>query len=293
MDGTIASLLARLGLETLSDDLFQGTSPQGGRRVFGGQVVAQALVAAQRTVDPERPAHSLHGYFMRPGDPARPIAYRVERLRNGGSFSTRRVDAVQAGEVIFSMLAAFQRIEEGLTHQAGMPDVPPPEDLPSGPDLTQRLLAAAPEPVRRYWLRPRPFEFRPVSLDHYLTAERLEPAHQIWIRLTEPTELDPAASRAVLAYLSDLTLLDVSLFAHGTAVYDPRLQVASLDHALWFHRPAVPFDDWLLYAQDSPATSGGRGFSRGSLFTRDGRLVASVAQEGLIRRRRRDGRTPA
>jgi acyl-CoA thioesterase-2 len=226
----------------------------------------------------------LHAYFMRPGDPSVPIIYEVDRIRDGKSFATRRVVAIQHGEAIFSMSASFQVEESGFDHQLPMPSVPPPEELPSESDLKALFVESAPEPVRRYWERERPLELRPVDLRHYLSREPLEPVQQVWIRATGRLPDDPNIHRSVLAYASDMTLLDTSLFAHGRNIFDRDLQVASLDHALWFHRP-FRIDEWLLYNEDSPSASGARGFSRGSLFSRDGRLIASVAQEGLIRRR--------
>jgi acyl-CoA thioesterase-2 len=285
MPNAIETLLSILDLEPLEHNLFRGRSPQvGWQRVFGGQVIGQALVAAARTVE-GRAAHSLHAYFMRPGDPSVPIIYEVDRIRDGKSFATRRVVAIQHGEAIFSMSASFQVEEQGFDHQLPMPSVPPPEDLPSESDLKALFVEKAPEPVRRYWERERPLELRPVDLRHYLSREPLEPVQQVWIRATGRLPDDPNIHRSVLAYASDMTLLDTALFAHGRNIFDRDLQVASLDHALWFHRP-FRIDEWLLYNEDSPSASGARGFSRGSLFSRDGRLIASVAQEGLIRRRR-------
>jgi acyl-CoA thioesterase-2 len=284
MANAIETLLSILDLEPLEHNLFRGRSPQvGWQRVFGGQVIGQALVAAARTVE-GRAAHSLHAYFMRPGDPSVPIIYEVDRIRDGKSFATRRVVAIQHGEAIFSMSASFQVEESGFDHQLPMPSVPPPEELPSESDLKALFVESAPEPVRRYWERERPLELRPVDLRHYLSREPLEPVQQVWIRATGKLPDDPNIHRSVLAYASDMTLLDTSLFAHGRNIFDRDLQVASLDHALWFHRP-FRIDEWLLYNEDSPSASGARGFSRGSLFSRDGRLIASVAQEGLIRRR--------
>ncbi|MEM6665831.1 MAG: acyl-CoA thioesterase II [Pseudomonadota bacterium] len=284
----IAELLGILDLEPLERNLYRGTSPQvGWQRVFGGLVIAQSLMAAIRTVDDPRSAHSLHGYFMRPGDPAVPIIYEVDRIRDGRSFTTRRVVAIQHGKAIFSMSASFQVGEEGLEHQIAMPDVPDPESLPSEAELKAMLIDRMPDPVRRYWNRRRPIELRPLDLAHYVSEQPLPPRQQIWFRATGPLPDDPAIQRTALAYASDMTLLDTSLFAHGKSVFSPDLQVASLDHALWFHHPAR-MDDWLLYSQDSPASSGARGFTRGSIFNRDGLLVASVAQEGLIRPRKVD-----
>jgi len=291
MPNAVETLLSILDLEQLERNLFRGLSPQvGWQRVFGGQVIGQALVAAARTVE-GRGVHSLHAYFMRPGDPAVPIIYDVDRIRDGNSFTTRRVVAIQHGEAIFSMSASFQIEEAGLDHQIPMPKVPPPEDLPSEADLKAAYLHNAPEGVRRYWERPRPIELRPVDLRHYISREPLEPSQHVWVRATGKLPDDPDVHRCVLAYASDMTLLDTSLFAHGRSIFDPDLQPASLDHALWFHRP-FRADEWLLYAEDSPSASGARGFTRGSLFSRDGRLVASVAQEGLIRIRAPGERKP-
>ncbi|WP_286194997.1 acyl-CoA thioesterase II [Agrobacterium sp. Ap1] len=278
-------LIKTLDLEQLEHNLYRGTSPDiGWQRVFGGQVIAQALVAAQRTVDADRFVHSLHAYFVRPGDPSVPIVYQVERLRDGGSFATRQVQAIQHGRAIFTLSSSFQRDEEGYEHQIALPDVPAPEELIDEAEFKRIFLPKAPEAIRRYWERPRPIELRPTSLKHYLTTEKLEPLQDVWVRTVGDVPGDRGLQAAILAYLSDMTLLDASLYPHGTSVFDPRLQAASLDHAMWFHRP-IRFDDWLLYSQDSPSASGGRGMTRGSLYTRSGVLVASVAQEGLIRKK--------
>ncbi len=281
-------LIKTLDLEQLEHNLYRGTGPSiGWQRVFGGQVIAQALVAAQRTVDADRFVHSLHAYFVRPGDPSVPIVYQVERIRDGGSFATRQVQAIQHGRAIFSMLASFQPDEGGYEHQIEFPDVPQPEDLMEEAEFKRLFLPKAPDAIRRYWERPRPIELRPTSLKHYLTTEKLEPRQDVWVRTIGAVPDDRGVQAAILAYLSDMTLLDASLYPHGTSVFDPRLQAASLDHAMWFHRP-VRFDDWLLYSQESPSASGGRGMTRGSLYTRSGVLVASVAQEGLIRKKAND-----
>ncbi|KRA00168.1 acyl-CoA thioesterase II [Mesorhizobium sp. Root157] len=287
MTAAMDELLSILDLERLEHNLFRGRSPETDwQRVFGGQTIAQALVAAQRTVEPERHVHSLHGYFMRPGDTKLPIVYEVDRIRDGGSFTTRRVVAIQHGNAIFSLEASFQRDEHGLEHQVPMPlDVPPPDKLLSQRELIGKFGEAVPEGIRRYWERDRPIEMKPVMLKHYTSREKLEPKQNIWIRTSGPVPADRAIQAAVLAYLSDMTLLDTSTFAHGRAIFDRDIQAASLDHAMWFHRPHA-LDDWILYSQDSPSTQGSRGFTRGSLFARDGTLVASVAQEGLIRLKR-------
>ena len=278
-------LIATLDLEKLEEDLFRGNSPQDDwQRVFGGQVIAQALMAAQRTVPPDRFVHSLHAYFLRPGDPSVPIVFQVERIRDGSSFATRRVVAVQHGKAIFSMSASFQVEEPGFDHQLPMPPVAPPETLMGEKEFKELFLAQAPEVVRRYWRRERPIEIRPVALAHYLTKDELEPRQDVWVRAVGKVPSDRHYQAAVLAYLSDMTLLDTSLYPHGASIFDADLQAASLDHAMWFHR-SCDLSDWLLYTQDSPSSSGARGFSRGSLYSRSGTLVASVAQEGLIRKK--------
>jgi acyl-CoA thioesterase-2 len=287
MSAALQELLAILDLEQLEHNLYRGRSPElDWQRVFGGQTIAQALVAAQRTVAADRHVHSLHGYFMRPGDTKVPILYQVDRIRDGGSFTTRRVMAVQHGQAIFSLEASFQIDEDGLEHQIPMPlDVPDPDTLGTQQDLIVKFGDAVPQGIRRYWERDRPVDMKPIMLKHYTSREKLDPRQNIWIRTTGPVPNDRATQAAVLAYLSDMTLLDTSTFAHGRAVFDQDIQAASLDHAMWFHRPH-PIDDWLLYTQDSPSTSGARGFTRGALYARDGTLIASVAQEGLIRLRR-------
>jgi acyl-CoA thioesterase-2 len=283
MPAAVTSLLATLDLEPLEHNLFRGHSPQvGWQRVFGGQVIAQALSAATRTVAAERPAHSLHGYFLRPGDPEVPIIFEVDRIRDGKSFTTRRVVAIQHGHAIFSMSVSYHVEETGLDHQTDAPQVPPPEALMSDEELQRLIMAVGSEPVKAYWRRERPIELRPVSLKHYTSRQKLEPVQQVWFRATGALPDDPAVHKSVLAYASDLLLLDTSLYPHGRSLFDSDLQVASLDHALWFHR-AFRADEWLLYAQDSPTAYGSRGFNRGAVFTREGVLVASVAQEGLIR----------
>jgi acyl-CoA thioesterase-2 len=279
-------LLSILDLERLEHNLYRGRSPQvEWQRVFGGQTIAQALVAAQRTVEPDRFVHSLHGYFMRPGDIRVPIVYEVDRIRDGGSFTTRRVLAIQHGQAIFSLEASFQVDEKGLEHQFALPDdVPPPEGLQTQRQLLERA-ERVPEAVRRFWARERPLELRPVNLQHYESRDKLPPRQNVWIRLGGPVPDDRALQSVLLAYLSDMTLLDTSTFAHGRGLFDPDIQAASLDHSMWFHRPHS-LDGWLLYAQDSPSSSGSRGFSRGTLYARDGTLIASMAQEGLIRLKR-------
>ncbi|MFZ0729759.1 MAG: acyl-CoA thioesterase II [Methylovirgula sp.] len=284
MAHAVDNLLMILDLERIEHNIFRGHSPQvGWQRVFGGLVIAQALVAAARTVEAREP-HSLHAYFLLPGDPSVPIVYEVDRIRDGRSFTTRRCIAIQHGRAIFALSASFQIIERGLDHALSMPDVPGPEDLPSEAELYAQFGGMFPEPMRRWFAQERPIEIRPVDLAHYLGQKRSVPVQYVWIRASGALPDDPAVHRAVLAYLSDMTLLDAALVAHGRTIFEPDLQVASLDHALWFHRP-FRADQWLLYAQDSPNSGGARGLTRGLIYDRNGSLVASVAQEGLIRLR--------
>jgi acyl-CoA thioesterase-2 len=285
MSAAVQELLAVLDLEQLEVNLFRGLSPQvGWQRVFGGQVIGQALVAAVRTVEGRAP-HSLHAYFLLPGDPKVPIIYDVERTRDGRSFTTRRVKAIQHGQPIFTMSASFHSDEEGLTHQAKMPDVPDPDTLPTDRDVRERILPTMPDPVRRYYERERPIELRPVEYGRYLGQKFEDGKFNVWIRATDRLPDDPAIHQCVLAYASDMTLLDTALVPHGRTLFEKEFMPASLDHAMWLHRP-FRADEWLLYAQDTPNASGARGFARGLIFSRDGTLVASVAQEGLVRLRR-------
>jgi acyl-CoA thioesterase II len=286
MSSAVQELVAILDLEPIEVNLFRGRSPQvGWQRVFGGQVIGQALVAACRTVDvAERPPHSLHAYFLLAGDPKVPIIYEVDRIRDGKSFATRRVNAIQHGHAIFSMSASFHRDEEGFTHQAAMPEVPKPDDLPSEAQVKQSIMPMMPDPVRRYYERERPIELRPVEFDRYLGKPIDTGKFHVWMRVTSRLPDEPAIHQCALAYASDLTLLDAALVPHGRTVFEKSIMAASLDHALWFHRP-FRADEWLLYAQDSPNLSGARGFARGLIFASDGTLVASVAQEGLLRQR--------
>jgi acyl-CoA thioesterase II len=284
----VEELIETLDLEPLEVNLFRGRSPQSRwQRVFGGQVIGQALVAACRTVEDiaVRPPHSLHAYFMLGGDPKVPIVYEVDRIRDGRSFTTRRVVAIQHGHAIFTMAVSYHLVEEGLSHQAKMPDVAMPEALPSEAELKERIWPLMPEPVRRYYERERPIELRPVEMGRYLGEKNPDGRFNVWIRATGKLPDSPAIHQCVLAYASDMMLLDAALIPHGKSVFSEDIMAASLDHALWFHRP-FRADEWLLYAQDSPSLSDSRGFSRGLIFSRDGTLVASVAQEGLLRQRR-------
>jgi acyl-CoA thioesterase-2 len=287
MSSAVTDMLSILDLEQIEPHLFRGQSPQvEWQRVFGGQVIGQALVAACRTVK-DRSIHSLHGYFILPGDPKVPILYEVDNVRDGRSFTTRRVRAFQHDKVIFFLSASFHVAEQGLHHQVKMPDVPPPEDLPDDRDIAARILPHMPNPLRIYHERQRPIDLRPVEIERYMSREPRDPQFNVWIKASTRLPDTPEIHQCVLAYASDMTLLDTSLVAHGKTVFDKEIQPASLDHALWLHGP-FRADEWLLYAQDSPFSGGSRGFARGQIFTRDGRLVASVAQEGLIRLRHPD-----
>jgi acyl-CoA thioesterase II len=291
MPSAIQDLLGILDLEPLEVNLFRGRSPQSRwQRVFGGQVIGQALVAACRTVDEvgTRPPHSLHAYFLLGGDPKVPIIYEVDRIRDGKSFTTRRVIAIQHGRAIFSMAVSFHVHEQGLSHQFKMPDVPKPDALPSDVEVKERIMPLMPEPVRRYYERERPIELRPVEFKRYLGEKSAEGRFHVWIRATGRLPDEPAIHQCVLAYASDMMLLDAALIPHGRSVFSEDIMAASLDHALWFHRP-FRADEWLLYAQDSPSLADSTGFSRGLIFASDGTLVASVAQEGLLRQRRPSG----
>jgi acyl-CoA thioesterase-2 len=274
-----------LNLEQLEVDIFRGLSPDEDlQRVFGGQVAGQALVAAGRTVPADRPVHSLHAYFLRPGDPTIPIIYTVDRIRDGRSFSTRRVIAVQHGKAIFALSASFHIVEEGAEHQFPMPDAPPPESVP----LWQARLREFGDRVPARWLRPRPVEVRYVGGPPW--AERdpdaaADASTMVWMRASGPLPDDPLVHVCAAAYASDMTLLDSVLIAQRLAWAEDSVTGASLDHAMWFHAP-FRADDWLLYVQEAPATSGARGLARGHIYRRDGRLAISVVQEGLIRARR-------
>ena len=285
MDQRLADLLQLLELEPLEVNMFRGESRDiGSPQVFGGQVLGQALSAAAATVD-GRVVHSLHAYFLRRGDCNAPIVYEVDRSLDGRSFSNRRVVAIQHGQQIFTMAASFQAAETGFDHQIEMPQVPQPESLADWRGPPPQLLERLPERVRRFFEQPRPFEFRMLQPIDYLKPQRASPARQVWFRAVDRLPDDEMLQRRLLAYVSDFFLLDTATLPHGTSFLRPSLVMASLDHAMWFHRP-LRVDDWLLYAMESPSASGARGFARASVFARDGRLVASAAQEGLVRPRR-------
>jgi len=284
MDGRLADLQRQFELERLEVNLFRGQSRDtGSPQVFGGQVLGQALKAASATIEDGRVVHSLHAYFLRRGDFTKPIVYSVDRSRDGGSFSTRRVVAIQDGEQIFICSASFQIPEPGLDYQASAPPVPPPEELKPFLKPSAEELEKLPEKLRRWLQIERPFEFRPVQPYNPLApVATVPPVRQIWMRAVDKLPDDDALHRCLLAYISDYWLLDTSTMPHGSSFLRGNLIMASIDHAIWFHRP-VRVDEWLLYSLDSPSSSGARGFARGSLYSRDGVLVASTAQEGLIR----------
>ena len=278
-------LVKILDLEPLEQNLYRGqTQKQGWQRVYGGLVLAQSLVAAVRTVEPDRFAHSMHGYFLLGGEPGTPIMYDVERVRDGKSFNTRRVKAIQHGRPIFFLSVSFQKREDGLVHQTEMPDVPLPEDLPNEQQLEEQYAADLPANLRSYLRRERPFEMRPVDFSRYVTRAKAPPRQCVWIRATGHLADDQNLHNALLAYASDFTLLETALIAHGKLLFDTDIQLASIDHAMWLHAP-FRADEWLLYAQESTFAGGARGFCRGSIYTQDGVLVASVTQEGLMRNR--------
>lgn len=283
MTDPLVSLLDLLDLEPLEYNIYRGYNQEiGSGRVFGGQVLAQALVAARRTVDEPRDVHSLHGYFILPGDVSHPIVYFVDRLRDGRSFTTRRVTGIQHGEAIFSMTASFHREEPGEEHQAPMPDAPGPESLTSELTLIRQVADRIPPRLRGILTAERAIDVRPVDPSDFFLPEPKPPTQMLWFRAIGEMPEALVEHQAVLAYSSDYQLLATALQPHGLTVRSPHLQVASLDHSIWFHRP-FRVDEWLLYVMDSPAAGGARGFARGSVYTRDGRLVASVAQEGLMR----------
>ncbi|MGH8191384.1 MAG: acyl-CoA thioesterase II [Rhodanobacteraceae bacterium] len=281
----VSELIELLQLERLEDNLFRGQSRDiGTRYVFGGQVLGQALSAAQQTVDPARAAHSLHGYFLRAGDIEKPIVYRVNRARDGHSFSVRRVEAIQHGQPILNCAVSFQVEETGFEHQSDMPEVPRAEDLAPPTSLPAEELAKLPPKLRRWLRTDGPFEYRFVWPRDPLHPSKRPPYQHIWFRLSQHVDANPALHRALLAYASDFHLIGTALLPHGVSYLTPRLQLASLDHAMWFHRP-FRVDDWLLYACESPTAQAARGLVRGQLFDSAGKLVASTAQEGLLRLR--------
>mgnify|MGYP001555711236 CR=1 FL=1 len=282
----IDEVLDLLGLEPIEVNIFRGVSPKDRmQRVFGGQVLGQALVAAYRTVE-NRVCHSLHAYFLRAGDPKVPILYEVDRSRDGASFTSRRVVAIQHGHQIFTLAASFQVPEEGFEHQFEMPEAPDPESLPTEAEMRAKAVAQVSEEDREWFTRPRPIEMRHVEPVEFFKPPKRAPRQMVWFRATGKLPDDLSLHQCLLAYASDMTLLDTATRPHGIGWFDRSVQMASIDHAMWFHRP-FRADEWLLYVQDAPSASGARGFNRGAIYTRSGTLVASVAQEGLMRPRKR------
>lgn len=285
MSQILQNLLELLNLEKIEEGLFRGQSEDLGlRQVFGGQVVGQALYAAKQTVAAERSVHSFHSYFLRPGDSSKPIVYDVETLRDGKSFSTRRVSAIQHGKPIFYMTASFQSLEQGFEHQNTMPDVPPPEGLLSESEIVQQLSPMLPKKVRDNFTGQKPIEMRPVKFHNPLKGNIEEPSRHVWLRANGTMPDDLRIHQYLLGYASDFNLLPTALQPHGVGFLEPGMQVATIDHSMWFHRP-FRIDNWLLYAVESSSASGARGFVRGQFYTRDGVLVATTVQEGVIRQR--------
>ena len=285
MSQVLDDLVNLLTLEPIEENLFRGSSQDlGFRQLFGGQVLGQSLSAMSQTVEDARHVHSMHGYFLRPGDAGLPVVYQVDRVRDGGSFSTRRVTAIQKGQPIFTSSASFQYDEGGFEHQTTMPDVVGPENLPSELDMMRLRAHLIPESMREKLLCAKPIEFRPVVGEDPFNPKVTDPIKYVWFRADGTLPDTPALHKYLLAYASDFGLLTTSLLPHGKGVWQKDMQVASLDHALWFHAD-LRADDWLLYAMDSPWAGNSRGFSRGSVYNRAGQLVASVTQEGLISHR--------
>lgn len=285
MDPILEDLVGLMQLRRIEEDVFAGDSRDiGTPQVFGGQVLGQALAAAALTVAEGRVAHSLHAYFLRRGDVKAPIRYEVDRARDGASFSNRRIVAIQHDRPIFNMGASFQAVEQGIEHQASMPDVPGPEGLTDKYEVDPGVLALMNDKLRNYIQRDRPFEVRPVQEPQLVNPKKLEPVKQVWIRAKDELPADPLLHQALFAYVSDYELLGTATLPHGISFTNKGIQMASLDHAVWFHHP-VRMDQWLLFSFDSPVSAGSRGLARGMVFTQDGKLVATSTQEGLIRMR--------
>lgn len=285
MKAVVSDLLEIISLERLEENLFRGqTRNTGQRSIFGGLVAGQALMAANRTVESDRPVHSLHAYFLRPGDFRVPVIYDVERIRDGKSFTTRRVTGIQHGRPIFTLEASFQVDEGGVEHQTSMPEVPGPEGLPSDQSQREAYAHRIPEQMRAAFVAERPVEFRGVKPVDNFEAEPQDASRRMWFRLADTVDVDAATHRALLAFCSDFGLLGTAMLPHGMSFFQPQVQSASIDHAMWFHRP-FRVDEWLLYCTESPSASGARGLNFGSIYRQDGVLVANVAQEGLMRLR--------
>ena len=289
---SLKDVVALFQLERSGEDCFHGPSLDlKWGYLFGGQIAAQALAAAERTVEADQTAHSLHGYFLRPGDERIPVSYVLRRVRDGKSFATRHVDAIQGGHAIFTLIASFQREESGFEHQADMPQTPGPEGLMSQGEIARACGERMPDSAREQLSLEGAIEIRPVHVADPITSPTTSPMRRVWYRATERLPDSPALHRHLLTYVSDLNLLSTAMDPHALSWLQPDVQAASLDHAIWFHRP-FRMDEWLLYVNDSPSAQGARGYARGQFFTQDGRLVASTAQEGLIRLTKKDAGTP-
>ncbi len=285
MNQQLQQLYDHLDLERLDDNLFRTKHRnEGWRQIFGGQVLAQALASASHTVPADRQPHSLHSYFMRPGHMEHPISFQVDRIRDGKSFNTRRVIATQGGDAILELAASFQVLEPGLSHQSVMPEVPPPDQCLTRQQQAEQLRDMMSEEMLAGLSRPYAIDLRHVEPENMFRPQRSEPRRSVWLRLNAELPPNYPWHAHMLAYASDMTLLETSLRPHGLSFFSPNLQIASLDHSMWFHRP-FRMDEWLLYVQDSPCAAGSRGFNRGSIYRENGELVVSVAQEGLIRMR--------
>jgi acyl-CoA thioesterase II len=285
MSQVLKDLLTLLSLEKIEQGLYRGQSQDlGFKALFGGQVMGQALSAAQESVELDRHVHSLHSYFLRPGDAAKPVIYEVENIRDGRSFNTRRVKAIQNGKAIFYMTASFQLEEKGFDHQTDMPKVTGPDELPSFTDFIFDNQQYIPENVRGKFLSEKPIELKPVEQYNWIKPEKSEPICHMWIKANGQLPDDPRIHKYMLAYTSDFHFLPTALFSHGVSHWQPNFQIATIDHAMWFHRP-FRFDDWLLYVMESPTSIGGRGLVRGQIYNQAGDLVATTMQEGVIRQR--------
>lgn len=285
MSQVLKDLLTLLSLEKIEQGLYRGQSQDlGFKALFGGQVMGQALSAAQESVELDRHVHSLHSYFLRPGDAAKPVIYEVENIRDGRSFNTRRVKAIQNGKAIFYMTASFQLEEKGFEHQTDMPKVTAPDELPSFTDFIFDNQQYIPENVRGKFLSEKPIELKPVEQYNWIKPEKSEPICHMWIKANGQLPDDPRIHKYMLAYTSDFHFLPTALFSHGVSHWQPNFQIATIDHAMWFHRP-FRFDDWLLYVMESPTSVGGRGLVKGQIYNQAGDLVATTMQEGVIRQR--------
>ena len=285
MSQVLTDLLSLLKLEKIEDGIYRGQSQDlGFKALFGGQVMGQAVSASLETVDEERVIHSLHSYFLRPGDAEKPVVYEVENIRDGKSFNTRRVKAIQNGKPIYYMTASFQKHEQGFEHQTTMPDVPPPEEVSSYSDFIFDHQEFLSDDIRGKFLSEKPIEVRPIQKYNWVHPSKSEPLCQMWIKANGSLSDDPNVHFCMLSYCSDFQFLTTSLMPHAATHWDPNFQIATVDHAMWFHRP-FRIDEWLLYSTESPSAYGGRGLVKGQIFNQKGDLVASTMQEGVIRQR--------